>query len=80
MKLKINTYASVKEFFGESFELDVDRGSSIETLRKKIISLKPETAGLINKCRFAVNESIVNDATLIKEDEDVHIIPPASGG
>jgi molybdopterin converting factor small subunit len=42
--------------------------------------MKPETAGLINKCRFAVNESIVNDTTLIKEIENVHIIPPASGG
>jgi molybdopterin converting factor small subunit len=80
MKLKINTYASVKEFFGESFELEVDNNSTIESLRKKIVAMKPETAGLINKCRFAVNESIVNDNTLIKEDENVHIIPPASGG
>ena len=80
MKLKIRTYASVKEILGESFELEVNDGSTIEELRKKIILLKPESADLINICRFAINESIVNDNALIKEDKHVHIIPPASGG
>ena len=80
MKLKIRTYASVKEILGDNIELEMERGCTIEGLRKKIISMKPEAAGLINICRFAVNESIVNDKTQIKEDEHVHIIPPASGG
>jgi sulfur-carrier protein len=80
MKLKIRTYASVKEIFGESFELEVNDGCTIEELKKRIVLVKPEAAGLINICRFAVNESIVNDKTQIKEDEHVHIIPPASGG
>lgn len=80
MKLKIKTYASVKEIFGESFDLEVDGESTVEAIKKKIISMNPESAGLINICRFAVNESIVNDNTQIKEDEHVHIIPPASGG
>jgi molybdopterin converting factor small subunit len=80
MILKIRTYAAVKEIFGEKFELEVAEGCSIEELRKKIAGIKPDSAGLINICRFAVNESIVNDSTIIKEEEHVHIIPPASGG
>ena len=80
MKLKIRTYASVKELLGESFEIEVKDGSTIEDLKKKIVVMNPETAGLLNICRFAVNESIVNEKTEIKEDEHVHIIPPASGG
>ena len=80
MKLKISTYASVKEMFGGSFEIEVEDGSTIEALRNKIVQIKPEAAGLIDICRFAVDETIVNDKTLIKEDEHVHIIPPASGG
>ncbi|MDR3668987.1 MAG: MoaD/ThiS family protein [Ignavibacteriaceae bacterium] len=80
MKLKIRTYASVKEVFGESFELELDGVSTVGELKKKIISMRPESAGLINICRFAVRETIVNDKTQIKEDEHVHIIPPASGG
>jgi molybdopterin converting factor small subunit len=80
MKLKIRTYASVKEVFGKSFEIEVNNSCTIEELKKKIVGMKPETAELINICRFAIKESIVNDETLIKEDEHVHIIPPSSGG
>lgn len=80
MKLKIRTYASVKEILGDNIELELEGGITIEGLRKKIIAMKPEAMGLINICRFAVNETIVNDKTQIKEDEHVHIIPPASGG
>jgi sulfur-carrier protein len=80
MKLKIITYASVKELLGESFEMEVNDGCTIEELKKKIAGRNPEAAELINICRFAIKESIVNDNTLIKEDEHVHIIPPASGG
>jgi molybdopterin converting factor small subunit len=80
MKLKIRTYASIKELLGESFEIDVNDRCTIEELKKKIAAIKPESAGLLNICRFAINESIVNDETQIKEDEHVHIIPPSSGG
>ena len=80
MKLKFITYAAVKEILGSSFELEVEDESTIEMIRKKIIDLYPDSAGLINKCRFAVNDSIVNNNELIKEIENVHIIPPSSGG
>jgi sulfur-carrier protein len=80
MKLKIRAYASVKELLGESFEIEVNDGCTIEELKKKIVSMNPKTADVINICRFAINESIVNEQTEIKEDEHVHIIPPASGG
>jgi sulfur-carrier protein len=80
MKLKIRTYASAKDLLGESFEIEVNNSCTIEELKKKIVGIKPETAELINICRFAIKESIVNDETLIKEDEHVHIIPPSSGG
>ena len=80
MKLKIRTYASVKELLGESFELEVNNPCTIEELKKKIVGTNPQISELINICRFAVNESIVNDKTPIKEDDHVHIIPPASGG
>jgi len=80
MKLKISTYATAKELLGENFDLEVEDGNTIEVLKKILIARKPEAAGLINICRFAVNESIVDDKTEIKEDEHVHIIPPSSGG
>jgi molybdopterin synthase sulfur carrier subunit len=80
MKLKIRTYASVKELLGESFEIEVKDGCTIEELKREIVVMNPEAAELINICRFAVNESIVNEKKEIKEDEHVHIIPPASGG
>ena len=80
MKLKIRTYASIKELLGESFEIEVKDGCTIEALKKEIIVMIPATAELINISRFAVNESIVNENTEIKEHEHVHIIPPTSGG
>ena len=36
MKLKIKTYASVKELLGESFEIEVKDGCTIEDLKRKL--------------------------------------------
>ncbi len=80
MKLQITTYALVKDFFGQHFELEVKNQMTVTELKEELIRLKPESAGIINKCRFAVYDTIVGDDVILQENADVHIIPPSSGG
>ncbi len=80
MKLTIHTFAEVKEQFTQNFEFDVEGVRSVKDLKDELIRRKPETASLLNRCRFAVDETFVNDATLLNEHTTVYIVPPSSGG
>ena len=80
MNLTINTYAILKEYFEPRFELQIENEFTIDALKKELTNLKPEASGIINSCRFAIRDSFIDDNTILKEKNDVHIIPPSSGG
>ena len=52
----------------------------IEALKKFLIVKNPEAAGILNSCRFAVNDELVGIHYNLKADDIVSIIPPSSGG
>jgi sulfur-carrier protein len=76
--MKVTVYAVLKDYFEQSF--DIDKVSSVQELKKKLEELKPSAAPVLNACRFAVNDEFVNLDFKIKEDDDISILPPASGG
>ena len=76
--MKVTVYAVLKDYFEQSF--DIDKVSSVQELKKKLEEIKPSAAPVLNACRFAVNDEFVNLDFKIKEDDDISILPPASGG
>lgn len=80
MKLLIHTFANLKEHFSEKFELEVDALETVKHLKDELVKIKPETALLLNSCRFAVDEMFVDDSTKLNERTTIYIIPPSSGG
>ena len=80
MELKIYPYAQVKEYFKEPFSLTINEGATVDELKSALSLLKPEASAIIDKCRFAVRESIVDNTAILNNADNIHIIPPSSGG
>jgi molybdopterin synthase sulfur carrier subunit len=77
--MRIRVYAILKEHFDSSFDLGGNL-SSVEQLKNKLEEIKPQATSILNACRFAVNDEFVNLDFKIKDDDDISILPPASGG
>ena len=77
--MRITVYAVLKDYFDSSFNLE-ERILSDEELKNKLEQLKPQSAALLNACRFAVNDEFVTLDFKIKDDDNISILPPASGG
>jgi molybdopterin synthase sulfur carrier subunit len=77
--MKVTVYAVLKDYFEPSFDIK-ENFSSIEDLKRKLEEIKPQASAVLNACRFAVNDEFVNLDFKIKEDDNISILPPASGG
>jgi molybdopterin converting factor small subunit len=74
--MKVTVYAVLKDYFEPNFQIK-EKLSSVEDLKKKLEEIKPSAAPVLNACRFAVNDEF---DFKIKEDDEISILPPASGG
>lgn len=79
MGIKVNVYAILKDYFEASFVLD-NKISSIEELKNELIKLNPAASQILNRARFAVNDTLVQQEYQFNETETISIIPPSSGG
>lgn len=77
--MKVTVYAVLKDYFEPSFDIK-ENFYSVEDLKKKLEEIKPSAAPVLNSNRFAVNDEFVNLDFKIKEDDNISILPPASGG
>ena len=77
--MKVTVYAVLKDYFDSSFNLNANL-SSVEELKNKLEKIEPQSAAVLSACRFAVNDEFVNLDFKIKDDDDISILPPASGG
>ncbi len=77
--MKVTVYAVLKDYFDSSFNLN-EQFSSVEELKDRLEQIKPQSAAVLKACRFAVNDEFVNLDFKIKEDDNISILPPASGG
>ena len=77
--MRVTVYAVLKDYFDSSFLVE-ETLSSVEELKNKLEQIKPQSAAILNACRFAVNDEFVNLDFKIKQDDSISILPPASGG
>lgn len=77
--MKVQVFAALKEYFDAEFELK-EYPSNIKGLKEHLIALHPGAAGLINACRFAVNEALVGNEYRLRKGDLVCVFPPPGGG
>lgn len=80
MKLTLLAFGIAKDITGSRFsEIELPEGNTVSDLRKMLASRYPvlkELAAL----RFAVNSEYAQESAILKEGDEVALIPPVSGG
>jgi molybdopterin converting factor small subunit len=80
MKIEIIAYGIAKDIIdGPSLSMDVVEAVDVGTVRKILLSAYPALKGLAS-LQLAVNAEYVKDDFVLKENDEVVIIPPVSGG
>jgi len=80
MKIDVIAFGIAKDILsGNQVTLELNEHSSVADVRQALVDLYPAFQGLAS-LQLAVNTDYVNDDYLIKENDEVVLIPPVSGG
>lgn len=80
MKIKLIAYGIAKDILqSRELEFDLQAGGSILSLKQHLFNRYPDFLKL-KSLAFAVGEDYQEDSYGLKENDEVVIIPPVSGG
>ena len=77
--MKIKVFAALKDYFDKDFLLEEDL-KTVEDLKAHLAQQQPQSVALLNLCRFAIDDEFVALSHLIKQNDEISVIPPSSGG
>jgi len=77
--MKIEMYAVLKEYFEKEFVLQ-QSFKHVDDLKYFLIKQNPNAANILNMSRFAVDNEFVDNQYSLKENDNISIMPPSSGG
>ena len=78
--LKIKCFAGLRKFFGSEVTVLVEPDSSYIKVIEALQLLNPEATEILSSCRIAVNEDFVQLSETMKQEDNLFLIPPSSGG
>lgn len=82
--LRIKSFAILREIIGkEQMTVQLprkDEGTSVADLRKKICELYPKISTQNIPFGIAVNAKVADERLIIKESDEIALLPPISGG
>lgn len=80
MKVKVLSFGITRDVLGEaSTEWETNEGATVSDFKNELYQKYPSLTKL-NSLRIAVNEEYGDDALVLKENDEVVLIPPVSGG
>jgi molybdopterin synthase sulfur carrier subunit len=80
MTISILAFGIAKEIVGgAATTLQVDEGTTVELLKKKLVQQYPGLQRL-SSFMLAVNGEYADDKAIIAANDEIAIIPPVSGG
>jgi len=81
MKVKVKFFAVFHEMFSRREEnMELPEGSTVMDILKRIESEKPEFADYYDIMQIAVNWEYATKNALLKNGDEVALIPPVTGG
>ena len=81
IKVKVKLFAIYQEVFDTpELELIIPARTTVEDVLNSLIEQKPQLAKWRDVTRFGVNLKFVESSTLLKDQDEVVLIPPVSGG
>ena len=81
IRVTILYFAGAKDATGVRMEsIELPKNTSIEELLPKIWMTHPKIRDMLNIVQISVNYRVVDKGTILKEGDEVAILPPISGG
>ena len=77
--MNVLLFARAKDLIGAD-RIEIADVATVGELRRKLMELYPNVAGLLEKSAFAVNDEFAEDAVAIPSGAEVALLPPVSGG
>jgi molybdopterin converting factor subunit 1 len=83
--LKVKSFAILREIIGtHQMTLQLPRKNegttTVAELKKRILELYPEISAQRIPMAVAVNSKMANDKSIIKDFDEIALLPPVSGG
>ena len=80
MTLEILTFGIARDIIGSSvFSVDITEGATVDELKQLILARYPRFISL-SSLMIAVNTEYGNETTVLRENDEIALIPPVSGG
>ena len=83
MKITVRYFAALREALGGQETLEVSPGTTLVTLRDRLVASSPRHAEALRRgraLRCAVNQTLVDESALLDEGAEVAFFPPVTGG
>ena len=81
MKIKVKFFAAYKEAVGrDGVDMDMKQGSDVSQLLEAVKSMHPAIGDLIEPLIVSVNKEYATFDTILKDGDEVALLPPVSGG
>ncbi|MHC1596986.1 MAG: molybdopterin converting factor subunit 1 [Methermicoccaceae archaeon] len=81
MRITVYYFAQLRELVGMEREVvELEKGASLEALKKHLLRLHPEIATLSPHMMFAVDKRVAKSDHVLKDGDEVRAYPPVSGG
>ena len=83
MKVSVRYFASIRESLGVGEEVVMPDGSTVAVLRDWLIERSPAHAGALGPgraLRCAVDQTLSDGSTVLRDGAEVAFFPPVTGG
>ena len=80
MKIKIKTFAVLKDELGDSIDVEITENAKVEDLLDVLKKQYPGISEIFASSRIATTGSILENQYGVPLNEELFILPPSSGG
>jgi len=79
--VKVLFFASLKDITGVSgSDLELDENADVESLKVEVTSMYPKLKPFMSFVKIAINQEFAEANSVIKNGDELAILPPVSGG
>jgi molybdopterin synthase catalytic subunit len=81
MTVRVRLFAVLRDRAGmETLDLSLPNGAGVADAATAMSQEVPSIRDLLPRCRYAVNAELANDETLLRDGDELAVLPPVSGG